>query len=345
MEVKILEKELKEVSVLKTAMMISVVLYHSCLFFSGSWVKFTTPVYSATYLTYLIDILKSFHIQTFTFTSGFLFFYLKSIGKYKNTKTDLLNKAKRLILPLITTIIVWIIPFYIYYNGFDFRTILHKFVLLEGPAQLWFLPMLFWIFVIFNIAYDKIKFSIKDLIIIFLLTNLIGGILLKLNLNYCNIAKAIQFSCYFYLGGFIFKNKDKFTKKKMIPIYCVTLALIYIYIYIYKIAGFGGFKYISYIIEPTLSCLEATCLYFIFDYLVNKRNINTDNRIYKLFSENSFGIYLFHQQIISVTITIFNGVVHPVIQCLLSFVISTSVSLVMTLILKKNKVTKKLFGI
>ena len=83
----------------------------------------------------------------------------------------------------------------------------------------------------------------------------------------------------------------------------------------------------------------------LFNYLINKKGFKFDNRIYNLLSENSFGIYLFHQQIIYVTITIFNGLVHPIVQCILSFFISIIISLGITLILKKNKITKSLFGL
>ena len=289
-------------------------------------------------------MLNTFLVQTFTFASGFIFFYLKSIGKYKNQKEFLKNKCKRLVVPLIITTILWIIPFHIYYYGCNLKSIFHKFILFESPNQLWFLPMLFWIFIFFNISYKKIKFSEKNLIVTFILSTLIGGFLSKLNINYFNIAKAFSFSIYFYLGGYIFYNLSKFKNKKNILLYIITFIL-FIYILMTANTNIIIIKYINHFIVPFFSCLEVICLYMLFNYLINKKGFKFDNRIYNLLSENSFGIYLFHQQIIYVTITIFNGLVHPIVQCILSFFISIIISLGITLILKKNKITKSLFGL
>lgn len=337
-------KELKEISILKTIMMLLVVLYHSCLFFNGKWFTTITPVYEAKYLQIFTFWLNTFHIQTFTFASGFLFFYLKSIGKYKDTKKDIINRAKRLLLPLIITIVFWALPFNIYYFGFDFSKIFHKYILMENPSQLWFLPMLFWQFVIFNIFYKNIKHKKIELVVFFAVSILIGGILQKLNLNYFNIAKAVQFLIYFYLGGYVYKNKDKIFKYRKV-IYIIVIPLLFYILFTYSIDNISIIKYINYVIEPILSCVEVIALYFIFDYLVNIKKINFNNKFVKILSDNSFGIYLFHQQIIMITITIFNGLVHPIIQCLLSFIISISISLLITLLLKKNKITKFMFGL
>ena len=337
-------KELKEISILKTIMMLLVVLYHSCLFFNGNWITTIKPVYEANYLPIFTFWLNTFHIQTFTFASGFLFFYLKGIGKYKDIKKDIINRAKRLLLPLISTIIIWVLPFYIYYYGFDLSNIFHKYVLMENPSQLWFLPMLFWQFVIFNIFYKRIKHNKIELVIISVVSILLGGILQKLDLNYFNIAKAVQFLIYFYLGGYVYINKEKIFKYRKV-IYIIVIPLLFYSLFTYTKNDVSIIKYINYIIEPILSCFEVTALYFVFDYLVNIKKINFNNKFVKILSDNSFGIYLFHQQIIMITITIFNGLVHPIIQCLLSFIISISISLLITLLLKKNKITKYMFGL
>lgn len=339
-----MRKELKEITLLKTLMMILVVLYHSCLFFNGSWFKCVKPVYSANYINYFTFILNTFHIQTFIFASGFLFFYLISIGKYKNIKENLLNKSKRLLIPLFSTIIFWVIPFHIFYFGFDFKSLIKNYLLLEQPSQLWFLPMLFLIFVIFSYISKKLKFSFKELMLIFVASNLIGGILQLFGINYFNIANALLFSIYFYLGGFVFKNKDKFNNRNKFILFFITATLL-IYVLHTRNINIKILKYINKVIISAFSCLEATCLYFLCDYLINKKNIKIDTNIYKLLSENSFGIYLFHQQIIYITITVFNGMVHPVVQCVLSFIISMFVSLFLTSILKKFKMTNQLFGL
>lgn len=337
--------KLKEITFMKTISMILIVLYHSCLFFSGGgWFDCVKPVFNVKYISYFTFILNTIHVQAFTFASGFLYFYLKSIGRYENQKEFIINKVKRLLIPLVFASILWVIPFYIHYFGFDIKQIIHKFILLEAPSQLWFLPMLFLIFLVFNMLYKKIKFDKKNLIIVFILSNLISGILIKLNLNYFNITNAIRFSFYFYLGGYIFKNKGKLSRKNIITVFFL-VPVIGTYVIFTKKIDNSILNMVNYVATSTFSGLAVIVLYIISDYLINKKKIKTDNHGYKLLSENSFGIYLFHQQIIYITITLFNGLVHPIIQCILSFLISLCISLVMTLILKKNKLTKKIFSL
>lgn len=69
------------------------------------------------------------------------------------------------------------------------------------------------------------------------------------------------------------------------------------------------------------------------------------NKIYKMFENNSFGIYLFHQQIIYFIILIFNYILNPIITIVLSFILSITISNFMVLILQKNKFTKFIFGL
>ena len=339
-----MKKQLKEISFLKTIMMLSVVLYHSCLFFKGSWFTYSSPVYDANYINVLSFWLNTFHIQTFTFASGFIFFYLKSIGKYKDPKVDIKNRTKRLLLPLVFAEIFWIIPFYIYYYGFNISTIIKKFILLESPSQLWFLPMLFLVFVFFYNFYNKINFSFKNIIFIYIITFIIGTILSRLNLNYFNICNAVRYSLYFYLGGYIHENKEIINNKYLYVI-SIFAILIIGYLIFSQTRNIAILKYIDMLVTPILSCLEAILLYKMSDYIVNTKRVNLDNKIYALLQENSFGIYLFHQQIIWITITIFNGIVHPIIQCILSFIISLVCSLIISIVLKNIKVTKKCLGL
>ena len=81
----------------KVGILLAVVLYHSCMFFSGNWFDGAQPVYQAPYLYIVARWLNTFHVQTFTMASGFLFYYLcKEKGRYKNFKNDVLKRAKEL---------------------------------------------------------------------------------------------------------------------------------------------------------------------------------------------------------------------------------------------------------
>lgn len=339
-----MKKELKEISLLKTVMMLTVVLYHSCLFYKGDWFTYVEPVYHSNYIKFFTFWLSTFHIQTFTLASGYLFFYLKTIRKNLDIKEDIKKRAKRLLLPLICTEILWVIPFYIYYNGFNVKTIIGKFILLESPSQLWFLPMLFLIFIFYSLTYKKIKFSYKNLIITYLCTVTISTFLDKININVFNIANAIRYSLYFYLGGYIFYNRDKINKKN-IKILIICTSILLIYAIMSQALNIKMMKYLNIFLIPILSCLESTLLYKFADYIVNIKKRKFNNKFYNLLQENCFGIYLFHQQIIYVVIILCNGLVYPIVQCFITFIIFLICALAISVILRKNEITKKMFAL
>lgn len=57
------------------------------------------------------------------------------------------------------------------------------------------------------------------------------------------------------------------------------------------------------------------------------------------------GIYLFHQQIIYLTIIPLNGKVHPLVQVMISFLIAIFSSSILVHILQKSKILEKLYGL
>ena len=59
----------------KTAMMLLVVLYHSCVMWGGSW--FVDPAVRSFALGVFAQWLNTFHVPVFVFMSGYLYAYLK----------------------------------------------------------------------------------------------------------------------------------------------------------------------------------------------------------------------------------------------------------------------------
>ena len=113
-------KKLSNISLIKTVMMIIVVLYHSMLFFGYQWFNIVTPKYDGYFLYNIANIFNSFHIQTFTMVSGYLFFYLKSEkNRYNFIKQGIMKKIKRLIVPYIFTSLFWAIPIGYYFYRFN----------------------------------------------------------------------------------------------------------------------------------------------------------------------------------------------------------------------------------
>lgn len=101
-----MQRRLETIDNVKVLMMLAVVLYHSCMFFTGSWFDGATPVYEASYLSIFARWLNTFHVQTFAMASGFLFYCLRTEkGKYTNFGKDVLKRGKRLLLPYFCVIV------------------------------------------------------------------------------------------------------------------------------------------------------------------------------------------------------------------------------------------------
>ena len=338
-------KKLEDISFIKTIMMVVIVLYHSMLFFGGTWFTAVEPARRADFLYYFAMWMNTFHIQTFAMASGFLFYYLKiRKGRYNDPRSDIKKRAIRLLVPYFFTCLFWVIPIGIFFYNYSLSEIFSKYVLMTGPSQLWFLIMLFMVFIFFELFSDKFKVSFKNLVIVFLLSTTIGFMLSKYGINYFQIAASIKYILYFYLGGYIYTNKDKITLKQVIIMIAMAIPL---YTFVLCFNGMDNLVVLAgtRFAETLVSVLEVPAIYYLFSKLIEKRRTIVCGRIFHVLEQNSFGIYLFHQQIIYFVIFWLNGVVSPIILVLCSFIIALFVSLAISLVLRKFKVTRFMFGL
>ena len=114
-----MQKKLEVIDTIKVLMMLAVVLYHCCMFFTGTWFEAISPAYEARYISALARYLNTFHVPAFTMASGYLFYCLRTEqGKYQcNCIEDVKKREKRLLLPYLSTLVVWVIPYDLYFNG------------------------------------------------------------------------------------------------------------------------------------------------------------------------------------------------------------------------------------
>ncbi len=334
-------KRIDSIAFLKVIMMISVVLYHSILFFGGTWFKVTEPIIRADYLGGIAEWMKTFHIQAFTMASGYLFFYLKRYGN--DNKTEIAKRAKRLLIPFLFTCLFWVIPIGYYFFSFSPNEILYNFVLAVKPNQLWFLIMLFNVFLFFQLFGYRIKMKTRYLIIVYFITVSIYLAFQFFNIGIFQLPNSALFVLYFYFGGFTLKNKEKITKKQIIIMMLLAATTYGSQIYL-NMFNNKVLNAISTAIGPITSVLECSVLYWLCSKIVKRIDIFS-NKIFRVLEKNSFGIFLFHQQIIYFTIIWLNGHVHPIVQVSLSFIISLAISTIISSLLRRFKVTRVMFGL
>lgn len=341
-----MQRRLETIDNVKVLMMLAVVLYHSCMFFTGSWFDGAKPVYEARYLSIFARWLNTFHVQTFAMASGFLFYCLRTEkGKYIHFGKDILKRGKRLLLPYFCVMLTWVIPFYVHYSGFDLSKIVYKYVLGCAPSQLWFLPMLFLLFIIFyRVLYEK-HVSTKGMFAV-AVASIGGGYLLdKIGVNVFQVSTAVKYAGYYYLGAYL--CKEKIENRWMIPISgCGSIAFFVIG------KAIEANTTASAVVRLIVLILSYTCSYMGVIFIYNTVKMITDNlvnikksKIWNGLKDKSFGIYLFHQQIIYLTIIPLNGKVPPIVQVMISFLCAVGLASIITAMLKKFKLTRALYGV
>ncbi len=167
----------------------------------------------------------------------------------------------------------------------------------------------------------------------------------RIGVNVFQVSTAIKYAGYYYLGAYLYKKKIE--NKWMI-----------------HISGCGSivFGVIDKIIETNTSSsvlvrsfgliLGYMCSYMgvVFVYCIvklisEKLNNVRKAKIWNGMKEKSFGIYLFHQQIIYLTIIPLNGKVTPIVQVIISFLCAVGLASIITAVLKKFKLTRVLYGV
>ena len=341
-----MQRRLETIDNVKILMMLAVVLYHSCMFFTGSWFDGAKPVYEARYLSIFAQWLNTFHVQTFTLASGFLFYCLRmEKGKYTDFGKDVLKRGKRLLLPYFCVMLTWVIPFYVHYSGFELSQIVYKYVLGCAPSQLWFLPMLFLLFVFFYRILDEKYVSTQGMLAVATISIGGGYLLDKIGVNVFQISAAVKYAGYYYFGAYVYKMKAE--KRWMLPISAFGSIAIFIIGKIIKanITASVLVRLIGSILGYMCSYMGVVFIYYsvkiITERLIDARKPKIWNELKKM----SFGIYLFHQQIIYLTIIPLNGKVPPIVQVVIGFVCAIGVASLITAVLKRFKLTRTLYGV
>lgn len=342
-----MEKKLELIKNIKVIMMLSIVLYHSCMFFTGNWFNaLGTPQYSSKYIVYFAKWLNTFHVQTFAMASGFIFYCLRTEKlKYNQPGKDMLKRARKLLLPYYAVVLTYVIPIDIMFDEFNFKQAVSKYFVGNEPGYLWFLLMLFWEYVFFYYIFGKIEVSLRVLLGIGLFSIIAYSLSGKVIGNILQISTAFRYTVFYYFGALLYKKSsiDNVKLSKVIVLWIGSvvsfIAVEYLESAQYIFCGKLCYKLLSVI----CSIIGILMVYYTVAYLLQFKRKAFDKIMWKLLCDNSFGIYLFHQPVIYFTIGILNGKVLPIVQVLISFVISLLVANVIVMILKKCKYTKYIY--
>lgn len=336
---------LEKCDIIKVSMMLCVMFYHCIsLWSSEGWFN-QPPAESSKFLEIICAFLNTFHIYVFAFVSGYLFYFLKYEKKrYKNYLSDIGHRAKRLLIPYAVTSLFWVIPFYVYFFDADFKQVLLKFVLATAPNQLWFLIMIFVVFVAFYLLsnfFKKHNFAIGFIVTVLIYcVATVGGVLIP---NIFQIWTACKYMFFYFLGFSFRKYKDNlFYKVPWIVYFVIHVGLFALNIFVIKNRVETIFQFAEIAITPVINTFG------VLNVVIGLSKFNYEKlfktKIFMLLSKHNFVMYLLHQQLIYVTISLFNSRVSTPLLVIINWVASFSISLGMAIIISKIPVVKKAFG-
>lgn len=334
------DKELKNCTPIKAILMLIIVIYHSMrVYAEGTWGPYI-PMQEAPILGYTSDWLNSFHVYAFTVISGYIFCFIKyEKSGYQNYKAFIGNKIKRLLVPYVFVAAIWVAPIHAYFFGTE--GLVEKYLLGMSPSQLWFLLMLFWAFLIFwplyDIVYRKPLFGGAIIGALYCIGLFMPSI-------YC-FNSGLTYLLFFYIGFIIrkfdFINRALYRTPSFIYL-MIDIGLFAICVTMRSETNDIIFKIITLACTIMLNVIGAVGAFVILQRFVTR--FLQGSRTIDFLGEHSMTVFLFHQQLIYFSIGLLNGVVPPIILVVINFGFSLSISIVISVLLHKTKITRMLIG-
>ena len=182
---------LNEVSFMRPILLVLLVSYHAFAPYVGTW-PMPDGIHQIDAYSWLGYLSRAFRLEGFVFISGYIFtFQVVERKKFGSFQSLLASKVQRLLIPSFVFSAVYFFCFKEYVKNDNFFV-----SVLSGTGHLWYLPCLFYCFLI---QYLLLSRSIRKSYSIIVLTVmlLLSVVPLPLNLN-----KPLYYMSFFYGGAF-----------------------------------------------------------------------------------------------------------------------------------------------
>ena len=336
---------LNEVSFMRPFLLLLLVSYHAFAPFCGSW-SMPEGIHDFESYRWIALFSRAFRLEAFVFISGYIFtFQLLTKDKFASLSDLAIKKAKRLIIPCV----VFGALYYILFN--DVSSLGSPIRILTGIAHLWYLPCLFWLFIIHYVVIKRLKIKY-----------LIGGGLIVVALQSLSILpipfqlnKVCYYYLFFYMGG-LFYQKSEWIKQftsiyKTIVVCGFFLLLVYLCNVIMErnLILTGGTQSmmmklilieINTYLKSGLAIVGITAFYMI--AVLYCRNHSISPLLLKI-GTCGYGVYIFHQFIL---VYIYRLTSLPMMLGTywlpwFGFLVSVVGSLILTILLRKTHIGKQ----
>ena len=338
------KKWLNEVSFMRPILLVLLVSYHAFAPWVGSW-PLMEGVHEVESYRWIGLLSRAFRLEGFVFISGYIFtFQIEEKHKFNSLGSLIKSKLERLILPSIFFSALYI------YLFLDYKSVWHLLLRsVNGEAHLWYLPCLFWCFIIQYVILKRGIHS-KLLLPFFVVGIFVSFIHLPMHLN-----KALYYICFFYGGGMFWKFSHVIAKYSSIKsciiswiIFASCFFLATVAIEIIKDNGRivnnlfvqGCSMGLNNIIKAILGWSGIYALY-ISSVLWCKNNKINDTVI--KIGTCGYGVYVFHQFILVYLYRYTSLPVEIGTYALpwFGFVVTTIISICLTLLVRQTKIGRR----
>lgn len=337
---------LYEVVPIRLFLIVMLVFYHAFAIF-GAWAPIEDypeiPAYN------LMDKLSyACLLETFVFISGYILGYQvrqQGTEKVLQAKKIFVKKFKRLIIPSIIFSTIYLLMFRDYHQSI----LTSVYQILCGVGHMWFLPMLFWCFVIVYLI-EKIGIKKRLAIVLQFFAMFVSFLPLPFG-----VGTALYYAIFFYVG-YILQKEDIVSScniERWLPI--LTISFVVAFLIKMWVRNIANISLIGYPIADKILCVSlitfvrfaCASVGIIMLYAASKNLVchSLSSKISggDLLSESCFGVYLFQQFILkAIYESPIPQMINPYILPWASFVITLILSLWLTIVIRKTKVGRNI---
>ena len=333
---------LNEASFMRPILLVLLVSYHSFAPWVGSW-PMMQGIHEFELYKWIGLLSRAFRLEGFIFISGYIFtFQILSRNKYHSLYSLIKSKIKRLYIPSIIFSILYFLCF-LQFRGLD------NFILsiVGGSAHLWYLPCLFWCFIIQYVFLKKEVPPPPVCLLMLIVGVAVSFINLPLNLN-----KPLYYMLFFYGGGLCYRYGSiiqRYVSRHIIIMSWITFVILFVFLNLIMEYN-RAFKESHANLLISIACGSANALLkailgwsgIAALYLTASVYCMTHKvgpLIIKIGS-CGYGVYVFHQFILVYLYryTTLPGLVGTYLLPWLGFAITVIVSVMLTLLVRSTKV-------
>lgn len=271
----------------------------------------------------------------------------ESGGGYSRFSPFLINKAKRLIVPYVFAMMIWVAPISAYFFHWDTSYLVKKYLLCIDPSQLWFLWMLFGVFAIswpLWKVFSENRLLGAVIALAFYCLGILGNMVLP---NVFCIWTACQYVCFFYIGIRLRceQGEKHWWNVESLPWWGWIIVDILLYVFYVEVSDLNGIiaGILGAGIGFLLHAFGAVMAFAVLQKMAERVHWEK-SAWFGVLSSYSMPMYLFHQQIMYFSLIWLNGRVNPWINAAANFTFALTVSLLLSWALMKFKFTRFLIG-